>query len=153
MDMKKRYEIGFIFFLIIFSFLLVTRLFFDGFIFGYRTAFVITDSMEPAIPVTSLLIEKKYSGEKQENLKTGDIITFKTNAGEKTMRVTHRIIKIKDGKIYTKGDNNPARDPWYAVKDHVESRVVFVFPYVLQVISICFVILITRKKIFACVKK
>lgn len=153
MDMKKGYDIRFIFIFVILGVLLVSRLFFDGFVFGYRTAFVLTDSMVPTIPVASLLIEKKYSEEEQENLKQGDIITFKTKDEKNTLRVTHRITKLQDGKIYTKGDNNPACDPWPVMKEHVESRVVFIFPYVLQVASVCGVVLMNRKKIVACIKK
>lgn len=130
MDMKK-VDIGFILLLVVLCFLLVSRLFFDGFIFGYRTAFVLSPSMEPNIPVASLLIEKKYCEEKQvdkqSELKVGDIITFKIRDDGKVMRVTHRIMKIQGNKINTKGDNNPAMDPWFVMKDQVESRVIFVF--------------------------
>lgn len=129
MDTKKGYDIKYILILAILGFLLVSRLFFDGFIFGYRTAFVLTNSMEPKIPVGAILIEEKYPEKMQVKLKTGDIITFKIRDGESTMRVTHRIIKIQDGKIYTKGDNNPDRDPWSVMKDQVEGRVVYVFSF------------------------
>lgn len=130
MDMKKG-DIGLILLLTILLFLLLSRLFFDGFLFGYRTAFVLSESMEPNIPVASLLIEKKYSEEKQTDtqseLMIGDIITFRTDNGEKGMRVTHRIVKVQGDKIYTKGDNNPVMDPWFIMRDQVESRVVYVF--------------------------
>ena len=127
MDTKKRYDKSFIFLIAILGLLLISRLFFDGFVFGYRTAFVLSESMEPEIPVASFLIEKNFSEGKHTELNAGDIITFKISDGKRSMRVTHRIIKIQDDRIYTKGDNNHAEDPWTVTKDQVESRVVFVF--------------------------
>ena len=64
-------------------------------------------SMEPEIKVGDIVFMKPV---KQEELHTGDIISFTSGS----MMVTHRIVDIKeeDGKTYyiTKGDNNNSED-------------------------------------------
>ncbi len=57
---------------------------------------------------------------------------------------------IQDNKIYTKGDNNPARDTWFVLKDKVERREAFVFPYILPIASVSCMLLMNRKRLFTC---
>jgi len=64
-----------------------------------------TNSMDPWID-NSYLIEKPV--EDCDKLSVGDIITYPYE--EK--RIVHRIIKIENGIIQTKGDNNPTTDPY-----------------------------------------
>lgn len=68
---------------------------------------VISGSMEPTIPIGSLIVSKEVPVNK---LQVGDIVSFESN-GE---IVTHRIAKIEDKKIYTKGDANESLDEGYA---------------------------------------
>lgn len=71
---------------------------------------VVSGSMEPTIPVGSLVVTKEIE-EKQVDI--GDIITFQSN----DMIVTHRIISVQEGKIYTKGDANSEPDQGYIEKN------------------------------------
>lgn len=73
---------------------------------GYKSMAVISGSMEPDIPVGSVVIVKDVM---PKNLKTGDVITYQISEG--TM-VTHRINSIDKDKeeIVTKGDVNDVAD-------------------------------------------
>ena len=79
--------------------------------------------MKPTIEVNDLIIIKKC---KQEELKIGDVITFKTP--EETV-VTHKIVKIskEDGKkVYiTKGDNNKIEDSDPVEYEQIHGKYVF----------------------------
>jgi signal peptidase I len=66
-----------------------------------------TNSMLPTIKEGDWICFVDYNKYKEKNkLKIGDIITFKY----KDERITHRIIKINDKWIITKGDNNKMED-------------------------------------------
>lgn len=73
-------------------------------VFGYQIYEVQTGSMDPTLPVKSLILSKKV--EHPETLQVGDIITFVNSEG---ITVTHRIVEVvkQQGKIAyrTKGDN------------------------------------------------
>lgn len=73
-------------------------------VFGYQIYEVQTGSMDPTLPVKSLILSKKV--ENPNNLEKGDIITFINGDG---VTVTHRIIEVvnTNGEIgyRTKGDN------------------------------------------------
>lgn len=93
-----------------------------------RTDVIIGQSMEPTIPLYSVIVVEPVP---VEQLRSGDIITFEQpEVGDR--KVTHRIERVerrKDGRLafVTKGDNNEARDPWrvtyegsgYRVRTHV----------------------------------
>lgn len=113
--------------------------FLNGFFFGYRATFVLTGSMEPQIPIASLLIEKKYD-RNEHVLQKGDIITFLVEKDDSTFRVTHRITQIKGSRLYTKGDANSEVDDFQVYDSDVESTVIFIYPYFFSTIS-AFVIL------------
>ena len=70
-------------------------------LFGYSIFNVATGSMEPTISQNDVILVKK-----QDNYKLNDIITFKKDKDF----ITHRIIKINDTYITTKGDANNAID-------------------------------------------
>ncbi len=76
---------------------------------------VMTGSMETGIhPGDSLLVKK------QKEYKNGDIVTFKI---EDTY-VTHRIIKIDNDKVITKGDANNVEDEEIN-KDSIVGKVIY----------------------------
>lgn len=87
-------------------------------ILGYEFFTVTSGSMEPSIKTGTLIFVKETQ---PEELKVGDIITFKDSA-EKTI-TTHRITEVikenKDLKFKTKGDANESEDtgliPSYAI--------------------------------------
>jgi len=86
---------------------------------------VYTGSMEPAIPVGSVVVIKPVN---PETLKTGDIICFKLES-ESTTTVTHRIINVTDEGFTTKGDANEDPDQWTVKKENVIGKLVFTIPY------------------------
>ncbi len=82
--------------------------------FGKKSMFrVVTGSMEPAITEDALIVADQIP---IENVKVGDIITFRSRSAEMAGSIiTHRVFKTdksEDGKVllYTKGDANSAED-------------------------------------------
>ena len=82
-------------------------------IFGYNFYLVLTDSMTPEIKPDDLVIAKQVD---KSELKVGDDVVFVSkNPDSKGVRLVHRIIKLEDGKIYTRGiklngDGSPLPD-------------------------------------------
>ncbi len=76
--------------------------------FGYQMYHVISGSMEPEIPVGSLLYVRPMEPEQVEN---GDIIAFYGAEGEDAI-VTHRVLENRTlmGEFVTKGDANQTAD-------------------------------------------
>lgn len=91
---------------------------------GYSLFSVQSDSMEPVFYTGDLLLIKEYKG---EDLKPGDIISFRTIEQGQYIINTHRIVEEHDiGGITTyttRGDNTPANDQ----TDVVESEIVGVY--------------------------
>lgn len=91
----------------------------------YKAYVITTNSMEPELKKDDVVVIKKA---KADNLKQGDIITFKQN-GE---TITHRIVQIddiEDGKLYiTKGDNNNVQDEQGLRFDQIEGKLVIKIP-------------------------
>jgi signal peptidase I len=79
---------------------------------GFKPVAVYSGSMEPKIPVGGLVLDRAIPA---TEVRVGDVITF-TDPYVKGRLVTHRVIdvlKTPHGLAYrTKGDANPARDPW-----------------------------------------
>lgn len=80
---------------------------------GYRAVAVYSGSMEPALPTGALAIVKPTPA---SQVKVGDAITF-TDPYVPAKLVTHHIVQIVEqpGRplaYRTKGDANPAVDPW-----------------------------------------
>ena len=86
---------------------------------------VYTGSMEPAIPVGSIVVIKPAN---PNTLKVGDIICFKIES-ESSTTVTHRIINITDEGFITKGDANEDPDKWIVKKENIIGKVIAVIPY------------------------
>ena len=93
-------------------------------IFGYETFAVISGSMEPNIPVGSIVYSKECT---MDDLQVGDSITFKLS--DNTI-VTHRIYQIdNDGLITTKGDANEVEDATKISIDNIIGKVGFTLPF------------------------
>jgi len=86
-------------------------------VFGYKAYIITTDSMKPNINSGDVIIVTKV---KEEKIKSGDIITFKTEDDY----ISHRIIEIKQNEeeieYITKGDNNNVPDSYRVVYDDIE---------------------------------
>jgi signal peptidase len=84
-------------------------------LFGYRTATMLTGSMEPGIMPGDVVVTVPKPA---ADVKVGDVISYRIPVEDHRVE-THRITKVvhhKDGTIdiQTKGDNNPGVDPWTA---------------------------------------
>ena len=76
-------------------------------VFGYSAYTVVSGSMEPNVPVGSVIYAKATD---PETLQPGDIIVF--NDGRNDVPITHRVVENQtaNGQVITKGDANPAND-------------------------------------------
>lgn len=72
---------------------------------GYEVYNVVSGSMQPKIPIGSLVLVKPTAA---EALKEGDVIAFQSEDSV----ITHRVVtnKVVEGKITTKGDANAKED-------------------------------------------
>ncbi|WP_302935969.1 signal peptidase I [uncultured Senegalimassilia sp.] len=96
---------------------------------GYGILRTLTGSMEPAIPVHSLVVVVQQTDPAE--LQVGDTITFEATEGALDGALnTHRIVQIDEGPagpvFHTKGDANAVEDAQTVSADHVIGRVVFV---------------------------
>jgi len=85
---------------------------------------VYTGSMEPAIPVGSVVLIKPVD---PETLKIGDIICFTLT---EPTSITHRIINITDEGFITKGDANEDPDQWTVRKENVIGKAILTIPFI-----------------------
>lgn len=96
------------------------------------TYVIVSPSMVPTIKVQDAVIVART---KVNNLKKGDIITFKSSdARYEGYTITHRInevVKTEDGKIMfkTKGDNNDSVDNSLVLAENVYGKVIVKLPY------------------------
>ncbi len=101
----------------------------------YEAYMIDTTSMEPTLNKNDVIIIKKC---KEENLKKGDIITYKIN-GE---IITHRIVEIVQEEItgtnqyITKGDNNNVEDEYYILFSEIEGKMIIKIPGLGNVVDI-----------------
>jgi signal peptidase len=86
-------------------------------ILGYSFFEVETGSMENTIEIGDFIIVKLDNN----NISNNDIITYKSNLSF----ITHRIIKIDENEIITKGDNNNSEDEPIK-KENVIGKVVYI---------------------------
>ena len=96
-------------------------------VFGCSVFRVITDSMEPEIPIGALIISKETPIEKIE---VGDVICFRSlESYMNNSIVTHRVIGIteKNGEIAlrTRGDSNNSEDGFYVTRYNLIGKVIY----------------------------
>lgn len=90
---------------------------------GYEIYNVISGSMEPEIPVGSVIyVAQKQPGE----IEAGDVIAFMSEGSV----VTHRVVanRLTEGDFVTKGDANAAEDMHTVPYGHLIGRVEYHFP-------------------------
>mgnify|MGYP004655501671 CR=1 FL=1 len=96
------------------------------FLLGYRPVLVLTGSMEPYMMTNGIALTKEVDS--LDDIAVGDVVTYHVmNDDGKKLLITHRIVAIDDGLIYTKGDNNNVIDGYPLTMDNVEAKVVGVF--------------------------
>ena len=95
---------------------------------------VLSGSMEPAIPVGSLLYVRSGDPEQVED---EDIIAFYGSLEDSGI-ITHRVVKnnVVSGTFTTKGDANDKEDPTPVSYDNYIGRVTLSVPYVGHVLTI-----------------
>ncbi len=97
---------------------------------GIKSYVVISGSMEPAIPIGSLVYSREVE---PSTLEAGDIIVFYSSDAGSTgdiIPVTHRVV-VNDtsaGEITTKGDANEQNDITKVTYYNVEGKAVFHIP-------------------------
>src|SRR5919199_538737 len=73
---------------------------------------VVSGSMQPALPLGSLVVVVPRDA---DAVRVGDVITF-SPPGDDTHTVTHRVVDVQGSgdqlRVHTRGDANPAADPW-----------------------------------------
>lgn len=88
---------------------------------GIKTYVIISGSMEPNLQIGDIVIVKKVV---QNELKQGDIISYRQGQSV----ITHRIAEVidKEGKVEykTKGDNNNAEDSGIISYEMIEGKVI-----------------------------
>ena len=100
---------------------------------GCTPRVVISGSMEPAVPVGSIVYTNRWI--KQENIKEGDIIAYGLSGG---VSVLHRVVETdKNSRIWrTKGDANEVSDPGAVSYEQYLGKMIFSLPYVGYLISV-----------------
>lgn len=101
---------------------------------GFHMYHVLSGSMEPAIPVGSLLY---VQGGAPKDVKEDDIIAF-YGAHEDSGIITHRVVKnnVVSGTFITKGDANEKEDPEPVFYDAFIGKAVLTIPYMGRVLTI-----------------
>jgi signal peptidase len=94
---------------------------------GYQVYTVISGSMEPAIPVGSLVYVRQ---EEPENILADDVIAF-YGAGADGAITTHRVVEnhVVSGEFVTKGDANDSNDINPIPYANLIGKVAFTIPY------------------------
>ena len=101
--------------LIIVLILLICMISFLPGMFGWKTANIISGSMQPEIPVGSLVLVAPCSS---EELDAGDIIMYRSGGSD----ITHRVVSndVQERTLITKGDANEREDLSPVFYDQVE---------------------------------
>ena len=94
---------------------------------GFSLFRVITGSMEPTLPVDSLIVVRRTDAEQVRN---GDVITFYSNDPTLNGAInTHRVASIEwehgDLLFITRGDANPIDDPYPVYRQDLIGIMVF----------------------------
>lgn len=91
----------------------------------YTSLILYHGSMEPTLQIDDIIIAKEVE---INELKKGDIITFKQSGKV----ISHRIIQIinkKESKVFeTKGDNNKIADEEFVKPEQIYGKVIFQIP-------------------------
>ena len=88
----------------VYIFIIVSPKIIKGFYpFGIKTAVILTGSMEPTLNINDFVIMKKPN-----SIKVGNIVSYKVNNSDN--EVLHRVIKVNNNEIITKGDANNTED-------------------------------------------
>ena len=100
-------------------------------LFGFQMYTVVTDSMEPGIPVGSLVVSKTLG--EGESPQPGEIISFGTTLNGEPATVTHyfREAREENGRIryMTQGENAPGYDDYAVYRENIQGTYLFHVPF------------------------
>ena len=101
--------------------------------FGYHMYHVLSGSMEPKMPVGSLIYVQEGAPEEVE---AEDIIAFYSSLEDSGI-ITHRVVEnnIVSGRFTTKGDANEKEDPMPVPYDNYIGKVLFIIPWLGKVLT------------------
>ena len=90
---------------------------------------VLTPSMEPTLPVGTLVVVKPTP---PQEIRLGDVITYQIKPGEPAV-VTHRVVEVRSistgaVEFLTKGDNNDAADGTVVTAPQLKGKVWYSVP-------------------------
>ena len=107
-----------------------------GHVLGWSALIVRSGSMEPAVPVGSLVLARPVGG---DEVRLADVIAVPREIGSRQVLVLHRVVALtdRDGRreARLRGDANPAPDPDPVVLDRPVARSVLVVPVAGYVIA------------------
>lgn len=93
-------------------------------LFGNRLYIVDSGSMEPELPLNSLIVVNE---KKTDSIDVGDVITYQVSSNTK---ITHRVIEIEDNDYFiTQGDANNIEDAAPVQRENVIGVVTLAIPY------------------------
>jgi len=93
---------------------------------GYYSSVILSGSMEPTIPVGSIVVTQKID---VDNVKAGDIIVFQRSKSKTLHRVIDKIVENDSYYFKTKGDANEDPDPWIVQPEQVQGSLLLTIPY------------------------
>jgi len=96
------------------------------FLFGGFFSVIMSGSMEPTIPVGSIVIVKKVN---PEDVKVDDVIAFQTGESRTIHRVVEKVVEDDSFYFRTKGDANEDPDPWIVKPQDVKGALLLTIPY------------------------
>lgn len=95
-------------------------------VFGYKAYIITANSMKPNISAGDIIIIKQVE---EQDLKTDDIITYKTDSKTITHRIIDIIVDENNTKSYiTKGDNNNLEDKEHVSYSQIEGKKILRIP-------------------------
>ena len=105
---------------------------------GYTPYMIISGSMEPKIPVNSIIVTKKVDKDKIE---VGDIVSYIPK--NSNIIVTHRVVKMtylptENTEILyeMKGDNNKYSDEFLISFSQIKGKYIFTIPILGNIVSL-----------------
>ncbi len=102
---------------------------------------VVSDSMKPVFVRGDIVFSQTISKEPH----VGDIVTFK--ARDIQNPITHRVFKIQDNFIITKGDNLPSPDDYGTTKNDIIAKAIVIgsWPIVIKGVGSYFILDFTKE--------
>lgn len=94
-------------------------------LFGIKQYVIVSESMKPVLSINDIVIVKKID---TNELKVGDIISFKDGNSIVTHRINEVVIDNNEKSFITKGDNNNTVDSDIISTNLIEGKVISIIP-------------------------